>query len=196
MARFLALNFLIFLAFGSKCLATSLNTGSSNNDYIFLGLQGNFPVAESTGKFSSGYRHPSLAYMHDFANQWIMGLGLNFKILYRTDTKKDIAIAALNHEIAKRIRLSYPTYLDIGAQTMFLLPSETAKLPLQKTSEFGPEIGAGIYAQVIHHFSGPLAMGVRVGRWRGTGTKQIQCLETAAILGWMIDSSKTSAAQD
>ena len=158
-----------------------------NRDYLFFGLQSSIPVGESTRFFSSGYRHPSIAYMHVFNDEWLMGLGINFKILYRADTKEDIAIASLSHEIARRVRLSYPTFIDIGSQIMYLLPAEVAAFPLRRSADFHQEIGAGLFSEITHQVSTNSLIGLRIGRWRGTGSKQLQCLESTAIVGWTLD---------
>jgi hypothetical protein len=177
----------MFTAVAPAVSAAESDTSIRNKDYLYVGLQSSYPVAESRKSFSSGYRHPSLTYMHEYSDRWIMGLGINFKILYRTDTKEDVAIAALSHEIARRIRLSYPTFLDIGNQVMYLLPSEIAAFPLRRSADFRQEIGAGIFAGITHHLADNTVLGIRIGRWRGTGSKKIQCIESTAIIGWTLN---------
>lgn len=153
--------------------------------YLSLEITRNFPMSFAQNRFEPGQPHPSLGYRHRFKQNWLMGIGAQFRILQRRDVPENagntgsLSIWTIYHETNYALRLDHPNYLLIGPRIMYLLPGKSAVLPLQRDPVLQSEIGAGISASLVRIVSDKIMLSARAERWRGTRTTIMQSLEVA-----------------
>ena len=148
--------------------------------YLSLELGRNYPLAFSQNSFDTGPEHPLIGYRYTLDESWLMGIGLQFKIMSRRDKSesRELALWTIIHESLFSIRLDHPIYLLVGPKILYLLPAKTATIPLDRDNKFPVEIGAGLSASFAY-VSDSWMLTLRADRWRGTSTSKLQGLELA-----------------
>lgn len=154
-------------------------------EYVSLEIARNFPMSFSQNNFEPGEQHPVLGYRHRFRQNWMMGLGGQFRIFKRKATEENnentgsMALWTIYHETNYILRLDHPTYLLAGPRLTYFLPCKAAVIPLERDSELQTEIGVGLAVSVLRIMSPKYALTARVERWRGTRSMILHGLEVA-----------------
>jgi len=157
--------------------------------YMSVEVARNFPVSYAQNRFAGGPLHPVVGYRHDLDEDWMMGVGGQFKMLRRDgDTEirpgGELALWTISHETYYIIRLLHPTYLLVGPRLHYLVPTNAGRLPLQRASEYETEIGAALSAMFVRVLDERSLVTIRLDRWRGTRTTRFQGMEVAAGFSW------------
>lgn len=156
-----------------------------SEQYLAVEIARNFPMSFSQNRFEPGEPHPVIGYRHRFRENWIMGLGGQFRIFQRRDVPQNagatgaLAVWTLYHEANYAMRLDHPTYLLIGPRVTYFLPCKAAVIPLERDPVLQAEIGAGLSVSIARIISDKWMMTARAERWRGTRTTLLQGLEVA-----------------
>lgn len=178
--------FIIFQA--SKALGDSPNIGGGYHDesntvfakqYLWLEAPENFPVQNSTGRFSSYRKTPGITYLHRLSPDWLVGLSLSFKSLRKQPEDREFAFASTANIAQYVIRLYHPFYLLVGGKWLYMLPLQHARFPLVKDPEYEIEFGAAVTSSLIYRPSPKWFFSFRIDRWRGTKTNRFHGFETA-----------------
>lgn len=162
--------------------------------YVRIEWGKNFPMAYTQQRLSPGTYEPILTYVHDLDAHWLMGFGGQFKVLRRdasnradTPPTRYLALLTLVHETLFAYRLTHPFYLLAGAKILYILPSGNARLPLTRDNEFQVEIGGALTVQVAAQVFQDKFLSLRLDRWRGTRTQELQGSEVALGLSWPVE---------
>lgn len=153
--------------------------------YLVLEIARNFPMSFSQNRFEPGEPHPVIGYRHRFQENWLMGLGGQFRIFQRRDVPQNndstgaLAVWTLYHETNYSMRLDHPTYLLLGPRVTYFLPCKSAVLPLERDPALPSEIGAGLAVSIVRMINESFMLTARAERWRGTRTTTLQGLEVA-----------------
>ena len=156
----------------------------TSGDSYGLGLARNYPQSLSRGELESGYYHPSFHFYHQMQDNWVMELAIQFRILYRSSDKDDLALWSLSHFTSKRFRLSYPLFFEAGVAVSYLLPAEKAMIPLRRHGDFEAEVGTGLQIGLLYKASRNTFNAIRIERWRGTATQTFHGLQTSLVWGF------------
>src|SRR5687768_4623881 len=167
--------------------STKLEPRAFQKNYLTFELARNYPVSFSENRFDPGPSHPVLGFLHRTETDWLMGLAAQFKIFDRKireeDDPEEIALWTFAHQALYTVRLYHPTYLFIGPKLLYMLPTNAARLPLQRDEEYQLEIGAALSVALAHVVSDDWILTLRMDRWRGMGTMRFHGLEIAVGLG-------------
>jgi hypothetical protein len=156
-----------------------------DKEYLLLETARNFPVSFSQNRFEPGEPHPIIGYRHRFEQNWLMGIGGQFRIFQRKDIEENesntgaLALWTIYHEANYILRLDHPTYLLVGPRFTYFLPCEAAVIPLVRDPNLQSEIGVGLSVSFLRIISENYAVTARAERWRGTRTMILHGLEVS-----------------
>jgi hypothetical protein len=151
--------------------------------YLVVGAGKNFPVAESTRYFTSGYPHPAFGYRYTLDDKWILGVSGLFKVLEHKENRTTASLLTIQEESQRLVRIYHPVYLSGGLKILYIVPGHQPRLPLQKDSNFTTEIGAAAVAGLVVPFGDGYLSGCYGERWRGSRSKRLQGVEVGCYLG-------------
>lgn len=157
-------------------------------NYVAVELARNYPMSFTQNGYEPGRYFPAFSYLHNLDESWIMGLGAQFKILNKKDPETGfLGLWTVSHETLYVVRLNHPTYVLVGPKILYLLPTRSAKIPLQKEPNFASEIGGGLSLGLTRVVRERFLLTMRAERWRGTRTMQLHGFEVAFGFGWGFD---------
>jgi hypothetical protein len=166
--------------------------------YLSVEMARNYPMAFTQNRYEPGRFFPAFAYLHDLDENWLMGLGAQFKILNKKELDPAdvpegesnsgfLGLWTVSHQTMYVVRLNHPTYVLVGPKILYLLPTRSAKLPLQRepslSSEIGGALSIGLTRVVRDHF----LLTMRAERWRGTRTMKLHGFEIAFGIAYGFD---------
>lgn len=154
--------------------------------YVLLEGTKNFPLQRSLERFTSYRRTLGLTYLHRLNEEWIFGIGFNFKSLRKFPEDKEFAFSSLYNLAQYVIRLYHPLYLWVGGKWLYMLPVQYARVPMVKDPEFQLEFGAAANFSLVYKATDKSLISFRVDRWRGTKTNRFHGFELALGFGYSI----------
>lgn len=152
-------------------------------NYIVGGLTRNHPIQKTYESYRSGPITLALEFWHAQNQNWILGIGGQFKSFTPRGRHRNLSLATGYHQSLYALRLYHPTYLLFGPKVMFVIPTLNRRIPLQENDEYANEIALGGTIQVAHFWSNNVVLTIRYDRWRGSKTSRLQATETAVGLG-------------
>lgn len=150
------------------------------SSYFVFDLTKNDPTIHTQEQLEGRHATYYFGYRNQVASSWMMGLGFNYKSFSYREDKTELSFLSIQHEAYYLIRLYHPTFLMIGPNLLFLLPTQRSHLPVLKEPDFESEIGAGFSLTLATLIQDKYLFSIRIGRWRGTRTNKFHALETAA----------------
>lgn len=163
-------------------------------NYLAVELARNYPMGNTQNRYEPGRFFPAFSYLHDMDESWLMGLGAQFKILNKKDLAPEdvdpvesdsgfLGLWTVAHETLYVVRLNHPTYVLVGPKLLYLLPTRSAKIPLQRESSLASEIGGALSIGLTRVVRDKLLLTMRAERWRGTRTMKLHGFEISFGLG-------------
>lgn len=154
--------------------------------YLSLGLTRNFPAYYSKNKLSTNHSHPVVSYSFFLNQNWMLELGMQFKILKISRTNEDAALASFYQESSYLIRLSYPTYFFIGGQFLYITPIKKALIPMQRLEEYPIEVGAGLQFGFLYELNSQSFYKFTASRWRGTKSMRLHGYQVSVAYAYSL----------
>lgn len=142
----------------------------------------NFPVGRSAEAVKPGFYHPKIGYRYVMDDTWLTGVSAQFKVLRGTEHATAVSLFTIEEQTQRLIRLYHPYYFAVGGKFMYLLPANKPRFPIQKHSQFGIEVGAGLSLAVLRQVGNFGYFGMYIDRWRGTKTTKLEGIETGLFL--------------
>jgi hypothetical protein len=158
--------------------------------YLTVEITRNFPAGYTERTMVPGTAEPAFTYIHDLDRHWLMGLGVQFKVLAQRDqddlprASQWLALLTLSHEVLYALRLSHPIYFLAGPKLLYMVPAKSGKLPLQRDTNYEMEIGAALTTQFAYLIDDRHMLSLRLDRWRGTKTQRLNGTEVALGVSW------------
>ncbi len=189
---------LAFAPFGVAQTAPQNDVNPFRKSYFAVELARNYPMGFTQNRYEPGRYFPSFSYLHDLDEGWLMGLGAQFKLLSKKDldpadvdpVESDsgfLGLWTISHETLYVVRLNHPTYVLVGPKILYLLPTRSAKLPLQREPSLASEIGGAISIGLTRVVRDRFLLTMRAERWRGTRTMKLHGFEIAFGMAWGFD---------
>lgn len=176
-------------AFGDSVPRPSAARGPTNpyqRTYISFGLARNYPVSFSEDDLQPGRASPTIGYLYNLNESWVLGVSGQFKIFHRPRPQRDdgdtLALLNVTHQTLYSIRLSHPMYLLAGPKILYLVPATKPRLPIGRSEDYRSESGVGLSAQLVRVIDQNFLALVYIDRWRGTGTQRLHAIETGFAL--------------
>lgn len=154
-----------------------LNVFKSN--YIGLETINNRPYAHTARHLKALGSNYGIHFRHNLDVNWTTGLSMNFKSFFDKDQNSALSFLTLASESLYIVRIYHPLYLQVGPKVLYLLPSRTRNIPIEKVPNVETEIGAALSTNLTLVVNKHLLINGRVDRWRGTKTNRYHGFEAA-----------------
>lgn len=150
---------------------------SLQRHYFQLELVRQNPLQKAATFLKPGRPTLLYGYHYNLHNEWLMGLSFTFRSFTVMDTNKDFALASLNHEALRIIRIYQSVFGLVGPKISYLIPSQSMKVPIQRDENYKLEIGVGAVFSLIYVMNSNWYLAARTERWRGTATNTFHGFE-------------------
>lgn len=141
--------------------------------YFILGYARNFPAAHARQRFRTSIPHPYLGYRYFISNDWLAGIGAQFRFLEETQSGGSLVLATISQESSYIIRVYYPLFATIGGRLLWLNPVRKGMFPLQRHPDYTLELGVAGGGGLLYHMGDEYFFELRLERWRGTRTMKL-----------------------